>query len=179
MGQILHGSARTTEAVRRAIQHSQESLRTLSRRYGVNPKTIAKWRARARLPTGAPGRRTRARPCSRRNRALAGGRGHRRRLPTPHALAAQIPDLIRDRAHEPNHQEPAPEGGDATVKRFHYESHDQLRQHLADFVQAYNFGRRLKTLKGLTPYEFICEQWTSEPKRFSLNPLHQMPGLNI
>jgi hypothetical protein len=24
MGQILHGSARTTEAVRRAIQHSQE-----------------------------------------------------------------------------------------------------------------------------------------------------------
>jgi PleD family two-component response regulator len=25
MGQIVHGSARTTEAVRRAIQHSQES----------------------------------------------------------------------------------------------------------------------------------------------------------
>jgi transposase InsO family protein len=67
---------------------------------------------------------------------------------------------------------------DATVKRFHYESHDQLRQHLADFVAAYNFGRRLKTLKGLTPYEFICKQWTSEPKRFSLNPLHQMPGPN-
>ncbi|NRP75617.1 hypothetical protein ILFOPFJJ_06540 [Ensifer psoraleae] len=39
---------------------------------------------------------------------------------------------------------------DATVRRFHYESHEQLRQHLADF--AYNFGRRLKTLKGLTPY---------------------------
>jgi transposase InsO family protein len=53
---------------------------------------------------------------------------------------------------------------DATVKRFHYASHDQLRQHLADFVAAYNFGRRLKTLKGLTPYEFICKQWTSEPK---------------
>ena len=30
MGQILHGSATTTEAVRRAIQHSQESLRTLA-----------------------------------------------------------------------------------------------------------------------------------------------------
>lgn len=27
MGQVLHGSATTTEAVRRAIQHSQESLR--------------------------------------------------------------------------------------------------------------------------------------------------------
>src|SRR5271155_2374257 len=55
MGQVLHGSATTTEAVRRAIQHSQESLRSLAKRYGVNPKTIAKWRARTSvsdLPTG-------------------------------------------------------------------------------------------------------------------------------
>lgn len=37
---------RTTEAVRRAMQHSQESLRTLARRRGVNPKTVAKWRKR-------------------------------------------------------------------------------------------------------------------------------------
>jgi transposase-like protein len=54
-GQVLHGSATTTEAVRRAIQHSQESLRALARRYGVNPKTIAKWKARSSvsdLPTG-------------------------------------------------------------------------------------------------------------------------------
>ncbi len=29
---------------------------------------------------------------------------------------------------------------DATVKRFHYESHDQLRTHLVDFMAAYNFG---------------------------------------
>ena len=67
---------------------------------------------------------------------------------------------------------------DATVRRYHYEGHDQFRQHLRDFVQAYNFGRRLKTLRGLTPYEFICKAWTSEPQRFNLNPLHQMPGLN-
>ena len=40
---------------------------------------------------------------------------------------------------------------DATVKRFYYESHDQLRRHLVDFVSAYNFGRRLKTLKGSHP----------------------------
>ena len=65
---------------------------------------------------------------------------------------------------------------EATVKRFHYD--DQLRTHLADFVAAYNFGRRLKTLKGLTPYEFICKCWTKEPERFRLNPIHQMPGLN-
>ena len=40
---------------------------------------------------------------------------------------------------------------DATVKRYFYETHDQLRAHLRDFVDAYNFARRLKTLKGLTP----------------------------
>lgn len=68
---------------------------------------------------------------------------------------------------------------DATVRRFYYESHDQLRQHLADFVAAYNFGRRLNTLKGLTPYEFICKARASQPERFTLDPLHQMPGLNI
>ena len=42
MGQVLHGSATTTEAVRRAIQGSQESLRALAKRYGINPKTVAK-----------------------------------------------------------------------------------------------------------------------------------------
>ena len=68
---------------------------------------------------------------------------------------------------------------DATVRRFYYESHDQLDRHLADFVSAYNFGRRLKTLKGLTPYEFICRRWALEPEKFRLDPIHQMPGLNI
>ncbi|MBC7737821.1 MAG: IS481 family transposase [Candidatus Saccharibacteria bacterium] len=67
---------------------------------------------------------------------------------------------------------------EATVKRFHYEDHAQLARHLANFISAYNFGRRLKTLKGLTPYKFICKCWTSQPERFILNPLHQMPELN-
>src|SRR5215218_5236080 len=44
MGQVLHGSATTTEAIRRAIHHSQESLRALARRYGINQKTVAKWK---------------------------------------------------------------------------------------------------------------------------------------
>ena len=55
MGQVLHGSATTTEAIRRAIQNSEESLRALSARYGINQKTVAKWRKRtsvADLPTG-------------------------------------------------------------------------------------------------------------------------------
>ncbi len=63
MGQVLHGSAtkpalgldRGTEAVRRAIQHSQESLRALAGRYGINQKTVAKWKKRSSVsdtPTG-------------------------------------------------------------------------------------------------------------------------------
>src|SRR6202165_977517 len=55
MGQILHGCATTTEAVRRAIQHSQESLRALAKRYGINQKTVAKWKKRSSVadhPTG-------------------------------------------------------------------------------------------------------------------------------
>ena len=91
MGQVLHGSATVTEAIRRAIQHDEESRGALSKRY---------------------------------------------------------------------------------------DSHQQLEAHLADFISAYNFGRRLKTLKGLTPCEFICKSWTAEPERFNLNQTHQMPGLN-
>src|SRR5215469_201606 len=61
LGQVLHGSATTTEAIRRAIQRSQESLRILAKRHGINPKTVAKWRKRsfvADLPCnpGAPAR---------------------------------------------------------------------------------------------------------------------------
>jgi Integrase core domain len=67
----------------------------------------------------------------------------------------------------------------ATVKRYYYDTHDQLRRHLADFVTANNFAKRLKTLKGLTPYEYVCKIWTTEPERFSRNPHHQDAGLNI
>jgi hypothetical protein len=68
---------------------------------------------------------------------------------------------------------------DATVKSYFYETHDQLRTHLRDFVDAYNFGRRLKTLNGLTPFELVCKRGTTEPERFRLNPPQQIPGLNI
>ncbi|PYE89374.1 hypothetical protein C7477_1011, partial [Phyllobacterium leguminum] len=31
---------------------------------------------------------------------------------------------------------------------------------------------------GLTPYEFICKIWKTEPEKFKRNPLQQIPGLN-
>ena len=329
MGQVLHGSATTTAAVRRAIQHSQESLRALASRYGVNQKTIAKWRQRSTvddLPTGP--KQARSTVLSVEDEAIVVAFRRHTLLPLDdclYALQATIPYLTRsslhrclqrhdisrlpevdgttsvrrkfkayplgyfhidiaevhtaqgrlyllvaiDRTtkfafvelhekatrsiagdflraliravpyrihtvltdngthftspgnvrsaaaeirramdnHEPfrahafeyacaqNHidhrltkpRHPWTNGQvermnrtlkDATVKRFHYETHDQLRSHLADFIGAYNFGRRLKTLKGLTPYEAICKTWTSDPGRFTLDPLHQMPRLN-
>jgi hypothetical protein len=67
---------------------------------------------------------------------------------------------------------------DATVRRYHYASHDEPRRHLQLFVGAYNYGRRLKTLRGLTPHEFVCKTWTEQPARFRLDPSHLTPGPN-
>jgi transposase InsO family protein len=66
---------------------------------------------------------------------------------------------------------------EATVRRFYYESHESLRTHLAVFLDAYNFAKRLKSLRGLTPFERICQLWTEQPQRFRLTP-HHMAGLN-
>jgi transposase InsO family protein len=318
MGQVRHGCATTTYAVRAAIQRSQASLATLSRELGINPKTVAKWRKRATvedLKTGpkAPHSTT----LSEAEEAMVVVFRRHTLLPLDdclYALQPSIPHLTRSALHrclqrhgisrlpdiegdkpkrqrfkrypigffhidiaevqtaegklylfvgidrtskfavtqlvdkadrrtaweflehllkvvpyrvhtiltdngiqfaeqprnrntawsrqmrfdmiceandiehrltKPNH--PWTNGQvermnrtikEATVKRFHYDSHDQLRTHLADFIAAYNFARRLKTLSGLTPYEYIAKIWMSEPDRFIVNPIHQMPGLN-
>ena len=320
MGQVLHGSARTTEAIRRAIQHSQESLRQLSRRYGINQKTVAKWKKRTSVTDRRTGpKEPKSTVLTIEDEAIVVAFRRHMLLPLDdclYALQATIPHLTRSSLHrclqrhgisrlpEVEGDKPARkkfkaypigffhidiaevqtaegklylyvaidrtskfafvqvarktgrasasafltalieavpykihtvltdngiqftfppryadgptarymthmfdmrcrENGiehrltkvkhpwtngqvermnrtlkEATVQRFHYDGHQQLETHLADFVAAYNFGRRLKTLKGLTPYEFICRTWTIEPDRFRLDPIHQMPGLN-
>ena len=103
MGQVLHGSATTTEAVRRAIQHSQESLRTLARRYGINPKTVAKWKGRdtvADLPTGP--REPRSTVLSPDEEAIIVAFRRHTLLPLDdclYALQATIPQLTRSSLH--------------------------------------------------------------------------------
>ena len=67
---------------------------------------------------------------------------------------------------------------EATVRRYHYATHLQLNNHLAAFLDAYNFAKRLKTLRGLTPYETICKAWADEPDRFRYDPTHLTSGLN-
>jgi len=67
---------------------------------------------------------------------------------------------------------------EATVRTYHYDGHAQLRGHLSAFLNAYNFAKRLKTLAGLTSYQFICSCWQKEPARFKTNPHHLSSGLN-
>jgi transposase-like protein len=103
MGHVLHGSARTTEAVRRAIQHSQASLSDLARHHGVNPKTIAKWRKRCSVadqPTGPKAPRSTVLPAAQEAIIVA----FRRHTLLPlndclYALQATTPQLTRSSLH--------------------------------------------------------------------------------
>lgn len=83
MVQFLHGCATTTEAVR-AIQNSQESLRSLTKRYGINQKMVAKWKQRdtvADLPTG---------PKEAKSTTFHRGRGDHCRFSAAYALSLEI-----------------------------------------------------------------------------------------
>src|SRR5215207_690805 len=103
MGQVLHGSARTTEAVRRAIQHSQASLRALAKRYGINQKTVRKWKARdcvADLRTGP--KEPRSTVLSVEEEAIVIAFRRHTLLPLDdclYALQATIPHLTRSSLH--------------------------------------------------------------------------------
>lgn len=320
MGQILHGSATTTHAIRAAIQRSKAPLKELAVRYGLNRKTVAKWRKRDFLHDAAMGPKSPHSTVltSEEEAAVVAFRRHTL-LPLDdclYALQATIPHLTRSALHRcfqrhginrlpqiegdkaarkafkryplgyfhidiaevrteegrlylfvaidrtskyafaklveratgaatqafleeliakvpyrihtvltdngiqfadlrkhrngptakwrghpfdrvcrahgiehrltrPNH--PWTNGQvermnrtlkEATVKRYHYQTHGQLQDHLAAFLDAYNFARRLKTLRGLTPYEAICKAWSEEPERFRHDPVHLTSGLN-
>lgn len=320
MGQILHGSATTTHATRAAIQRSTATAKALAVHYGLNPKTVAKWKKRDFVHDAAMGPKDpRSTVLTQEEEALAVAFRKHTLLPLDdclYALQASIPHLTRSALHrlfqrhgisrlpevegdktpkkkfkscpigffhidiaevrteegklhlfvaidrtskfafaqllekanrttasaflealieavpytihtvltdngiqftfplryadgptarymthmfdlrcqehniehrltKPNH--PWTNGQvermnrtlkEATVRRYHYGSHDQLRRHLQTFLAAYNYAKRLKTLKGLTAYEYICRCWTETPDRFRLNPLHHTPGLN-
>ena len=61
MGQVLHGSAKTTHAIRGELQRSQASVASLAKRFGINEKTVIKWRKRQfveDMPMGPKERRS-------------------------------------------------------------------------------------------------------------------------
>jgi hypothetical protein len=65
---------------------------------------------------------------------------------------------------------------EATVNKYFYKDCDELNGHLLYFLRAYNYGKQLKTLRGLTPLEFVMKVWQNEPSRFVINPHHLSPG---
>jgi transposase InsO family protein len=314
MGQILHGSARTTQAVRRAIQRSQESLQSLAQRHGINPKTVAKWRKRSTTQDAVMGPKPASTVLSPEEEAAAVAFRQHTQLPLDdclYALQASIPRLTRSALHRlfqrhgisrlplsadgkgpakkkfkaypigylhvdfaevrteqgkvylfvaidrtskvafaelqpratralaaaflrrvlqalPYHvhtvltdngvqftlqaHQDFPGGHsfdrvceefgvehrltkpahpwtngqvermnrtlkEATVLRYHYETTEQLNEHLQAFLLAYNHAKRLKTLRGLTPHEFICTQYQKNPAIFTQNPTQLTLGL--
>ena len=103
MGQVLHGSARTTEAVRRAIQHSEASLRALAKRYGINQKTVAKWKRRTSVADVRTGpKEPRSTVLSIEDEAVVVAFRRHTLLPLDdclYALQAAIPHLTRSSLH--------------------------------------------------------------------------------
>ena len=246
MGQALHGCATTTEAIRRALQRSEASVRVLARRHGISATTVQKWRKRetagdARMapdPHGAQAdqlirahRRTGSH-----DRCLHEKATRQIAADVVHALVEAVPykihSLLTDNGVQFAHAGPEDCSGedtpaswtarqqactgrchalgcacekhgiehrlatpchpwtngqvqrmsrtlkDATVRRCHHASHDDLRRHVQLFLDAHDHARRLKALRGLTPYEFTCQTWIREPDRFRADPSHNTPGLN-
>jgi transposase InsO family protein len=102
MGQILHGCARTTAAVRRAIQASQESLKALAARYAINPKTVAKWRRRSFVADAPMGPTPRSTVLTTKQEAIIVAFRKHTLLPLDdclYALQATIPQLTRSALH--------------------------------------------------------------------------------
>ena len=103
MGQVLHGCATATEAIRRAIQHSQESLRSFPSVMGIDPKTVAKWKKRGfvtDLPTGPKAAKSTV--LSVEDEAIVVAFRRHTLLPLDdclYALQATIPNLSRSSLH--------------------------------------------------------------------------------
>lgn len=99
MGQVLHGSATTTHAVRTAIQRSQPSVAELAEQYSLNEKTILKWRRRSTVEDARMGpREVRSSVLSAEQEAMCVAFRRHTLLPLDeclYALQASIPHLSR------------------------------------------------------------------------------------
>ncbi len=320
MGGVLHGCARTTPRLRAELQASHASTRALARRYGLNPKTVAKWRARTTTADAPMGPRRRSTVLTEAEEAVVVEFRRRTLLPLDDLLGClrgQLPALTRSALHRclqrhgvsrlPHRSGPAPKRGrfaetplgfvhidscevrsaegkrhlflaidrvtkfayvefhprttmaagasflqgalrafpyaihtvltdngtaftdqpryrngptallgghpfsrvcrangikhkrtkpyhpwtngqaermnrtikEATVKAYHYATHEDLEAHVRAFVAAYNFAKHLRALRWRTPFQAVCDAWTTEPQPFRTNPHHLIPRPNI
>ena len=103
MGQILHGSATTTHAIRAAIQRSKAPLKELAAQHGLNQKTVAKWRKRNFVHDAPMGPKTvRSTVLSAEEEAMVVAFRKHTLLPLDDclfALQATIPHLTRSSLH--------------------------------------------------------------------------------
>ncbi len=103
MGQILHGSATTTHAIRAAIQRSKAPLKELAARHGLNRKTVAKWRKRRFLHDAPMGPKApRSTVLSAKEEAMAVAFRRHTLLPLDdclYALQVSLPHLTRSALH--------------------------------------------------------------------------------
>jgi len=103
--QVLHSCATATHAVRMAIQRSQASVAELAEQYGVNQKTVRKWRSRASVEDAPMGPRSvhSAGLSAAEEAACVAFRKHTL-VPLDdclYALQASIPHLTRSSLHRP------------------------------------------------------------------------------
>src|SRR5262249_31546390 len=103
MGQTLHGSATTTHAIRAAIQRSTATAKELAAQYGLNPKTVAKWKKRDFVRDAAMGPKTpHSTVLTPEEEAIAVAFRNHTLLPLDdclYALQATIPHLRRSSLH--------------------------------------------------------------------------------
>jgi transposase-like protein len=98
----LHGSARTTPRVRAELQAAQASSRALAAQYGLNPKTVAKWRARATTVDAPMGPKPRSTTLTEAEEAIVVEFRRRTLLPLDDVLGClreSIPKLTRSALH--------------------------------------------------------------------------------
>jgi transposase-like protein len=67
---------------------------------------------------------------------------------------------------------------DATIKMFQYQSIDQFKVNLQDFLSFYNRSKKLSALKRLSPFDFLKNKAKIFPKLFHKNLDHLCSGLN-
>ena len=98
----LHGSARTTPRVRAELQAAQASSRALAAQYGLNPKTVAKWRGRATTADAPMGPKPRSTTLTEAEEAIVVEFRRRTLLPLDDVLGClreSIPTLTRSALH--------------------------------------------------------------------------------
>lgn len=67
---------------------------------------------------------------------------------------------------------------DATIKMFQYDTIEQFKLNLHDFLNYYNCYKKLSAIGRKSPYDFIREKYKLNPKIFNKNPDHHCVGLD-